>query len=81
MHEGAASEAGRVVRFNCRGILGNYRRGLLSLYSTVIKEQEEIIKAYSTMLHALLDELSQYRAVDMEEVQIKLLDEKGGING
>ena len=53
----------------------------MSLYSTVIKEQEEIIKAYSTMLHALLDELSQYRAVDMEEVQIKLLDEKGGING
>lgn len=51
----------------------------MSIYGTVIKEQEEIIKAYSVMLHALLEELSQHRNVEKEEKRLAELDGKGGI--
>lgn len=51
----------------------------MSIYGTVIAEQEKIIKAYSQMLHAILEELAQHRNIDAEEDHLKHLDEKGGI--
>lgn len=51
----------------------------MSLYTTVITTQEEIIKAYSKMLHDLLSELSQHRNVEAEENHLKNLDKKGGL--
>ena len=53
----------------------------MSIYGTVITEQEKIICAYSTMLHSLLEELAQHRNVDAEEDHLKQLDKKGGIYG
>ena len=51
----------------------------MSLYTTVITTQEEIIQAYSKMLHVLLSELSQHRNVEAEENHLKNLDKKGGL--
>ena len=52
----------------------------MSIYGTVIIKQEEVIRAYSQMLHALLEELAEHRNVDAEEDHLKHLDEKGGIS-
>lgn len=52
----------------------------MSLYTTVITMQEEIIQAYSSMLHSLLEELAQYRNVEAEEKHLEQLDKKGGIS-
>ena len=52
----------------------------MSIYGTVISEQEKIIEAYSSMLHAVLKELAQHRNVDAEEDHHKQLDKKGGIS-
>ena len=52
------------------------------LYETIITEQEKVIQAYSSMLHALLTELAQHRSVEEEEKKLAKLDEEGGlING
>lgn len=51
----------------------------MSIYGTVITEQEKVIEAYSTMLHTLLEELAQHRNVDAEEKHLEQLDRKGGI--
>ena len=51
----------------------------MSLLTTVITTQEEIIKAYSKMLHELLGELSQHRNVEAEENHLKDLDKRGGL--
>lgn len=53
----------------------------MSIYGVVIVEQEKIIEAYSTMLHALLRELAQHRSVEAEEKHLAELDRKGGVNG
>lgn len=53
----------------------------MSIYGAVIIEQEKVISAYSTMLHAVLEELAQYRNVDAEEAHLTQLDRKGGIYG
>lgn len=52
----------------------------MSIYGTVIVEQEKVIDAYSQMSHALLNELAQYRNIDAEEMHLKRLDEKGGLH-
>ena len=53
----------------------------MSIYGTVIIEQEKVIQAYSTMLHATLNELAQHRDVKAEEQHLEQLDKKGGIYG
>lgn len=52
----------------------------MSIYGTVIVEQEKVIEAYSQMSHALLNELAQHRNIEAEEKHLIRLDEKGGLN-
>ena len=52
----------------------------MSIYGTVITEQEKVIEAYSSMLHSLLEELAQHRNVEAEEKHLEQLDKKGGIS-
>ena len=53
----------------------------------IIKQQhtivrlETLVQEYSDLLHEVLNQLSQYVEVENEEIRLKDLDGKGGIDG
>lgn len=42
---------------------------------------ETLVQEYSDLLHEVLNQLSQYVEVENEEIRLKDLDGKGGIDG
>ena len=68
----------RLARGASRGMTSE---AIITKQQHTIVRLETLVQEYSDLLHEVLNQLSQYVEVENEEIRLKDLDGKGGIDG